>query len=256
MGKEIIFYYDVICPYAYLASKYIESIAKRNCAKLLWRPVLLGGIYKQTKLEEMELPDNKMLHAYSGQKRRVMANDLAILYNRSNINLPHIKVPDIRTLNAMRLIAATPNETESLRSKLTHTLFDNLWLHEKDVSNLNVLQEAVKSLDWDINVKEVIEDSSVKQILIDNTKEAVDRGAFGVPSMWVDERLYFGGDRLFMMEHALGNLDAEPHRLLKKPLPGVTKAKLTIYFDSFPQFTCGQLSLGFFFEVMAGESPA
>ena len=42
MGKEIIFYYDVICPYAYLASKLIEDVAKRNGAKLLWRPVLLG----------------------------------------------------------------------------------------------------------------------------------------------------------------------------------------------------------------------
>jgi len=40
--KEIIFYYDIICPYANLASKLIEEVARRNQAKLLWRPVLLG----------------------------------------------------------------------------------------------------------------------------------------------------------------------------------------------------------------------
>merc|ERR1719317_702283 len=49
--------------------------------------------------------------------------------------------------------------------------------------------------------------------------------------MWVDNQLFFGGDRLFFVEHALGNAATEPHRLLGKPLPGVTKAKLTIYFD-------------------------
>ena len=41
--KEIIFYYDVICPYANLASKLIEEVARKNQAKLIWRPVLLGN---------------------------------------------------------------------------------------------------------------------------------------------------------------------------------------------------------------------
>ena len=49
--------------------------------------------------------------------------------------------------------------------------------------------------------------------------------------MWVDNRLYFGGDRFFLMEQGLGNVTAEPQRLLSKPLPNISKAKLTIYFD-------------------------
>ena len=49
--------------------------------------------------------------------------------------------------------------------------------------------------------------------------------------MWVNNRLYFGGDRFFLMEQALGNAAAQPHRLLSKPLANITKAKLTIYFD-------------------------
>lgn len=50
-----------------------------------------------------------------------------------------------------------------------------------DVSDSKVLQEAVNELKWDVNVEEVISDQSVKQVLIDNTNEAVNRGAFGVP---------------------------------------------------------------------------
>ena len=50
-----------------------------------------------------------------------------------------------------------------------------------DVSDLKVLQDTVNSLDWDVNVANIVEDSCIKQTLIKNTKEAVEHGAFGVP---------------------------------------------------------------------------
>ena len=54
------------------------------------------------------------------------------MYNRHTIKVPlTLKVPDIRTLNAMRLVAATPDEMGSLRKKITHQLFDDVWLHQK-----------------------------------------------------------------------------------------------------------------------------
>ena len=56
MGKELIFYYDIICPYAYLASKLIGDVANRNGAKLIWRPVLLGKFQNVSSLLFMELP--------------------------------------------------------------------------------------------------------------------------------------------------------------------------------------------------------
>lgn len=40
--KEVVFYYDVVCPFAYMASRLIEGVARRNGAKILWKPVLLG----------------------------------------------------------------------------------------------------------------------------------------------------------------------------------------------------------------------
>ena len=51
--KEIVFYYDVVCPFAYMASRLIEGVARRNGAKILWKPVLLGKYSKyQRSLSE------------------------------------------------------------------------------------------------------------------------------------------------------------------------------------------------------------
>jgi hypothetical protein len=46
--KELRFYYDIVCPFAYIASTRIETLASRTSSKLIWKPVLLGGIYKET----------------------------------------------------------------------------------------------------------------------------------------------------------------------------------------------------------------
>ncbi|XP_066928678.1 uncharacterized protein [Clytia hemisphaerica] len=233
MKKEIVFYYDVICPYANLASKLIEDLARRNQANLIWRPVLLGGIYKHTKKEHANIPDNKMIKTYSNQKRMTLGKDLVMHYARYNIPISSVQVPDIRTLNAMRLIASTPSESDKLRSALTHRLFDAIWIKQEDVSDLGVLQNIANSLKFDIDVKGLVEDKKhpSKQILIDNTQEVVDRGAFGVPSIWVNDRLYFGTDRLFFVEQELGNATASPHRLLQTPVERNLSKKLTFYFD-------------------------
>ncbi|XP_057300975.1 uncharacterized protein LOC130635615 isoform X2 [Hydractinia symbiolongicarpus] len=231
MGKEIVFYYDIICPYAYLASKLIKDVAQRNGAKLVWRPVLLGGIYKSTKLATTNIPDNKLIKSYSDQKRRILAQDLAILYDRYKVPISAFKVPDIQTLNAMRLIASTPSESDAVREKLTHVLFDAIWLHQNDVSDLTILQGIADSALLNLNVNNLVNDklNPAREILVKNTEEAVKRGAFGVPSMWVNNRLYFGSDRLFMVENELGNKAAKPHRLLLKS--NVEKAKLTVFLD-------------------------
>ncbi|CAH3106479.1 unnamed protein product [Porites lobata] len=47
--KEVVFYYDVVCPFAFIARKLIEGVARRTGAKIRWKPVLLGGLYKGTQ---------------------------------------------------------------------------------------------------------------------------------------------------------------------------------------------------------------
>jgi len=234
MGKEIIFYYDVICPYAYLASKLIADVAKRNNAVLRWRPVLLGGIYKRTKKEGSVVPDNKMILTYADQKRKIMGQDLAMQLSRYNIEINRASVPHhIRTLNALRVILSTADETCEQRVLLTHKLYDALWIHQQDISNIGVLQDIVDSLSYKLDVRSFLDnqENKVRVQLMKNTDEAINRGAYGVPCFWVNNRMYFGGDRLFMVERALGNTSCTPHRLFTKPSKLNTSAKLTVYFD-------------------------
>ncbi|XP_065645080.1 uncharacterized protein LOC100199445 isoform X2 [Hydra vulgaris] len=232
MKKEIVFYYDIICPYAYLASKLIENIAKRTDATLVWKPVLLGAIYKSTKPDNIDIPENKLIKTYSSQKLKVMRRDLAMQFSRHSVPISTNQVPDVKTLNALRLIAFTPDESMDLRSRLSHKLFDAIWQHKKDVSDMNILQNIADSFNLPIKVTDFNDKTHpARQKLLDNTDEAISRGVFGVPSMWVNNRLFFGGDRLFLVEREFG-LKSEPHRVLHKPVCDVTKkAKLTFYLD-------------------------
>ena len=59
------------------------------------------------------------------------STDLALQFARYNIRMNRFSIPDIRTLNALRLIASVESETSDIRKKLTETLFDALWQHEK-----------------------------------------------------------------------------------------------------------------------------
>ena len=83
--KSFIFYYDVVCPYAYLASTQVEEIAERCKAKIIFRPVLLGGIYKQTKAPQGK--NGSATDVMVPQKKLSIAKDLEIQLKRYGVPL-------------------------------------------------------------------------------------------------------------------------------------------------------------------------
>eukprot|EP00112_Aurelia_sp_Birch-Aquarium-sp1_P010167 Seg2185.3 transcript_id=Seg2185.3/GoldUCD/mRNA.D3Y31 product="Glutathione S-transferase kappa 1" protein_id=Seg2185.3/GoldUCD/D3Y31 len=232
--KEVVFYYDVICPYAYLASRLIEGVADAAGAKIKWRPVLLGGIYKATKPKEHNNESNKLYEAMNPAKRVILGKDLIRQYRRYNVPaLPINRMPDVKTLAPMRLLAACGEERSETRKEITHFLYHALWAEQKDVSDVSLLQSAVAKFKWDVDVSAIVtgDDPLGKEVLFNNTKEAVERGAFGVPSFWVNDRLYFGADRLHFLARELGTNDAAPHRLLAAPTNPTKKRTLKIFHD-------------------------
>src|SRR4051794_2683110 len=108
---RIIFYYDVVCPYAYLAAERIESLAERAGVDLQWQPILLGGVFRS-----LGTPDDPM-DAMAEAKRAYSNLDLARL--AAFYDLP-LKLPPghpRRTVDAMRLCLAVQGPTRVL---LTH----------------------------------------------------------------------------------------------------------------------------------------
>lgn len=234
--KRLIFYYDIICPYAYLASKLVADLAQRNSVQLLWRPVLLGGIYKLAVPTERKDEDQRVITRMPEAKKQVMANELQLLYRQRGLNVsPYHVVPDIRTLNAMRLLASIPDETGPTIERLSHALFDGLWRDGRDVADISVLQDIANEQGMGGDVGSIVKGNSTqsKEKLIANTQEAVDRGAFGVPTFVYEDRIHFGVDRMHFLERALGNVEARPHRaqLHANEADVTRKRKLTFYFD-------------------------
>jgi 2-hydroxychromene-2-carboxylate isomerase len=187
----ITFYYDVVCPYAYLASTQIEAAAARVKSEIEWVPVLLGGIFRA--IGQADVPAAAMPLA----KQRLNLLDMKRYAAHYGVPLQlHPRHP-LRSVEAMRLLHTVDGaERIALTKKLYHAHF----VENRDISDKAVLAEY-----GDIAR---IESSDIKEALRAATDRAVLDGAFGVPSFVVEQQgrrlLFWGQDRLFLVEKALG----------------------------------------------------
>ncbi len=210
------FYFDVVCPYAYMASLQIEALAARTGATLIWRPILLGGVYRAIGRDQ---------DAQAGQspaRARVGDLDLQRQAERHGLTLNRPEGHPRRTVEAMRLITAAP---EHRRPALAHALFDAYWAQGRDVSDASLLREIAAAHDLDPGCTQ---DPAVKQALFDATDEAVAAGVFGVPAFVVGGDLFWGLDRLHLVEQALGGHTSWPDL---PPNPLASPPSLTFFHD-------------------------
>lgn len=181
------FFFDVASPYSYLAATRIEAIAADCGARLVWRPFLLGGVFKLT--------GNRPPAALVPRGRYMLA-DLhrwASFYGVP-FAMPASFPPN--TLLAMRALIALPPERLPAAA---HALFHAYWVDGRDLSDPRVLAAATGA-----EAVARASDPAVKQALIAAVQEAVDRGAFGAPTFFVDgDQMFFGNDRLPFVEQAL-----------------------------------------------------
>lgn len=186
------FYFDVVCPYAYLASLEVEALAARCGAALRWRPVLLGGL-----LRAVGAPDDPG-QAMSAARRRVATLDRQRTAALVGAPLREPGAPR-RTVDAMRLVLAAPDGPA--RAALVHALMDAQWVRGDDVADRRVLAAiaARQGLPADAFL-----DPALREGLRSATAAAAERGAFGVPSFVVGSTLWWGHDRMGLVERALG----------------------------------------------------
>lgn len=185
------FYYDVVCPFAYLASTQIEALAARAGVEIEWVPILLGGVFRaigQADVPARAMPISKQHLNHLDMKR------YATLYGVP-LRL-HPRHP-LRTVEAMRLLHTVEG---AARVALTHRLYHAHFAENRDISDKNVLAE--------IGDVSNIESPDIKQALRAATDRAVADGVFGVPSFVVEQNgkrvLFWGQDRMHFVEKALG----------------------------------------------------
>jgi 2-hydroxychromene-2-carboxylate isomerase len=184
------FYYDVVCPYAYLASTRVEAMAAEAGAAIDWQPILLGGVFRA--IGQVDAPAAAM----SSAKQRLNLLDLARYAAFYAVPLAlHPRHP-LRTVDAMRLLHTVDG---AARVALTHRLYRAHFVDNRDLSERAVLAEF-----GDVAA---IDAPAIKEALHAATDRAVADGVFGVPSFVVEQagrrHLFFGQDRLFFVGKAL-----------------------------------------------------
>lgn len=194
--REVDFFFDVGSPYSYLAATQMPGLRERTGATVAWRPFLLGGVFQATGNE---------MPARLPKKAAFMLADLdrwAAQYGvpfRMNSHFP------VHTLAAQRtLLAADELFGQEAVERLAMALFEAMWVDDEDVSSGDAIAFRVNrcGLDARALMKRVGEDD-LKQKLKDVTAEAVERGAFGAPTFFVGDQMFWGNDRLHMLEEHL-----------------------------------------------------
>ncbi|PYY69904.1 disulfide bond formation protein DsbA [Pseudomonas jessenii] len=195
MSKTVEFLFDLGSPTTYLAYTQLPAICEQTDSQLIYIPILLGGVFKAT---------GNASPATIPAKGRHMIQDLDRYARRYGVPLkfnPHFP---INTLMLMRAVAGIQLHHPERFIAFIDCLFNALWVDGRNLNDPETVAAVLNGNGFDPNeVLALTADETVKATLKDNTEKAVQRGVFGVPSMFVDNQLYFGQDRLDFVLEAL-----------------------------------------------------
>lgn len=194
--KTIELFFDIGSPYSYLAATQIEALATGTGAVVRWRPFLLGAVFKATGNE---------MPARVAAKARWMLDDLTRWAARYRVPFKMSSRFPLNTLRTQRaLTAAGRIKGEEVIGPFALTLFRAYWAMDKDVSTDDEILRAAHSVGLDTDqLLAAIDAPETKDALRATTDEAVRRGAFGAPTMFVGEAMFWGNDRLDLVEDEL-----------------------------------------------------
>ena len=186
MSNHIDFYFDIISPYAYIAYK---KILKINNVDFKLKPILLGGLHN---LAGITAP------AFNKYKMKNMQNDCELVSKKNNISFKWNSRFPINSLSIMRgYLYVEDNKKE----EYLNSFFEAYWKEDIDLSNEENIKILLKKLKIDENdFFNSIGNQDIKDKLKELTQEAFKKEVFGAPTFIVNNKIFWGQDRL---EYAL-----------------------------------------------------
>lgn len=190
------FFFDVTSPYSYLASTQMDGLARRTGATIAWRPFFLGGLFGSIGNQAPALL--KPRAAYMGR-------DLQRWARRYGVPLNWPSRFPINTIKAQRmLLALREAQGDDACAALAAAFYAAYWADDRDVADLEVLTQVADAAGFDgAALAGRTQDPAIKEALKAATAEAEERGAFGAPTFFAGGEMYFGNDRLLLLEDAL-----------------------------------------------------
>jgi 2-hydroxychromene-2-carboxylate isomerase len=189
MTKQIEFYFDYGSPFSYLADTQLPAMAHRNGAEIVYRPILLGGIFKATgNASPITIPAK-------GKYMMLELDRWARQYGVEMKMNPHFP------FNTIRLMRGAVAALQQKRFAAYHSaMFRAVWSEGRNLGKEDALRELLQSAAID---PASIDGDEIKTQLRANTDQAVARGAFGAPTFFVNGEIFWGNDRLDFVEAAL-----------------------------------------------------
>ncbi len=203
--KSVDFFYDLSCPYAYLAHTQIEALCERADSALVWKPFLLGGLFR---LLGSSIDPNVGMPA---AKARMTLRDMQRW--AEHFGVPLVRPPEhpCRTVLALRSILVSGDI-----ARATKALYRAYWVKGLDVGRAPVVRESLDEAGFDGEALLLrAESPGIKAELHARTSEAKEAGVFGAPAFVVSgpgghRALFWGQDRLPFVEKALSGWDVAP----------------------------------------------
>ena len=194
MIKTVEFFYDFGSPTVYLAATQLPSIADSVGATIDWRPILLGGVFKSTGNQSPVVVSAKAVYMNDDLQRFAKRYGVPFRFN------PHFP---INTLALMRGAVAYQDDAIS-SSTYRDAIFEAIWVEACNLNDPTVVNHVLSRAGLDpVRLMKRIGQQTVKNQLIANTEEAVNRGVFGAPTFFVGDQMFFGQDRLDFVTEAL-----------------------------------------------------
>ena len=199
MSRKLEYFFDCSSPWTYLSFRGILELRKNKEFEIIWKPILVGGIFNSTNPSVYESRKNPVK-----EKLEYSQKDMADWAAERNIQFNWPKIFPINSVKSMRGSFYFLDKNQNIEEYL-EKVFKAYWTEGKDISSYDCLKDIVTSLSASADdFIEFIDLPETKKRLVDNTQELMDRNGFGSPTFFLDtEDMYFGNDRIQLIKNKL-----------------------------------------------------
>ena len=188
------FYFDFSCPWTYLGFRRLIQATTRTASDIEWKPInleLMKEILNKPKVKTADYQKN-----YRKKDLQDWANYCTVTINDLE-NIDH-------SISIIASRGVPYAKKMGLIKEYSEEVFKAFFSDSKDISDKKVLMDIAKKIDLDKKIEDYLDDSSLDLIIEKNSKELAQRGGYGSPTMYVDDQMFFGNDRMNLVEFAIG----------------------------------------------------
>ena len=198
MSKTVDFIFDFASPNAYMVNKVVPKIEARTGAKFNYIPCLLGGIFKATG-------NQAPMIAFGGIKNKPEYDMLEMQRFIARHELTEFKMnPHFPVITLMLMRGALVAERDGYLTDYIEAMLTAMWEQGLKLDDPEVLHQAYVDAGFDADkIMADMGNDAIKAKLLENTGAAVERGAFGIPTFFVGDEIFFGKERLEQLEELL-----------------------------------------------------